>query len=292
LLIGWKSFRLFSIGYYFQIKDHAMKCRPIFLLSVIVLPCISIAVLSAYDDNKGVAQIDTHQSLPSEPYLIDDTGYGFVPLFDGKTLNSWIQRGGKAKYDVVDGMIVSTTVPKTGNSFLCTEKEYGDFILELDFKVDPELNSGVQFRSECFDKPNTFRIGEKEIKISAGRVHGYQCEIDMDAEKARWWTAGIYDEARRGWLYPGASNEEKKAFTAKIEKARKQNEWNHLRIEAVGEQIKTWLNGVPAADLKDSMTPKGFIALQVHGVGDRQEPLHVSWKNIRIKEISPKDKVP
>jgi hypothetical protein len=267
-----------------------MKYSFIFLLAVIILPCMCIAALSADDEINRIAQIDAFPLHPSKPYLIDDTGYGFVPLFDGKTLNGWIQRGGKAKYDVVDGIIVGTSVPNSENSFLCTEKEYGDFILDLDFKVDPELNSGVQFRSECFDKSVTLKIGDKEIIIPAWRVHGYQYEIDMDAKKARWWTAGVYDEARRGWLYPGASDDEKKAFTAKIEKARKQNDWNHLRIEAVGDSIKTWLNGVPAAELKDSMTPIGFIALQVHDVGNRQEPLHVSWKNIRIKEINPKEK--
>jgi hypothetical protein len=263
-----------------------MKCRSIFLLMVTVLPCMCITVLFAGDENKGIAQtpIDPRQHGLNSA-LIDDTGYGFLPLFDGKTLNGWIQRGGKAKYDVIDGMIVGSSVPKSENSFLCTEKEYGDFILELDFKVDPEMNSGVQFRSECFDKSVTLKVGDKEIKIPAGRVHGYQCEIDMDAKKARWWTAGIYDEARRGWLYPGASDDEKKAFTANGAKICKQNEWNHLRIEAVGDKIKTWLNGAPIAELKDSMTAKGFIALQVHDVGNRLEPLHVYWKNIRIKEI-------
>ncbi len=219
-----------------------------------------------------------------------DNSDGFVALFDGKTLDGWIQRGGKAKYEVQDGMIVGATVPKTANSFLCTEKNYGDFILELDFKIDPELNSGVQFRSECFERPTTVKTDIKEIKIPAGRVHGYQCEIDMDNKKARWWTAGIYDEARREWLYPGALGGNKEAFTAQGANRSKQNDWNHLRIEAVGDSIKTWLNDVPAAELKDSMTPSGLIGLQVHSVGNRVEPLHVYFKNIRIKEISPAEK--
>jgi hypothetical protein len=213
------------------------------------------------------------------------TDNDFVPLFDGKTLTGWIQRGGKAKYEVKDGMIVGTSVPNTGNSFLCTEKNYGDFILDLDFKVDPELNSGVQFRGECFDKPITVKVGDKEIKIPAERVHGYQCEIDMDAKKARWWTAGVYDEARRGWLYPGILGGKEKEFTAQGAKISKQNQWNHLRIQANGDSIKTWLNDVPAADVKDSMTKSGFIGLQVHGVGDKQESMQVFWKNIQIKEV-------
>ncbi len=188
---------------------------------------------------------------------------GFVPLFDGKTLQGWVQRGGKAKYAVVDGMIVGTSVPNTPNSFLCTEKTYGDFILELEFKVDPGLNSGIQIRSES--RP----------EYRKGVVHGYQVEIDPSP---RAWTGGIYDESRRGWLFDLKHNEAaRKAF--------KPNQWNHLRIECRGDSIKTWVNGVPAADLKDSMTRRGFIALQVHGVGDRKDPLQVRWRNLRIKEL-------
>jgi hypothetical protein len=198
--------------------------------------------------------------------LAADDEKGFVPLFDGKTLHGWKQLGGKAKYAVQDGAIVGSSVPKTSNSFLCTEKTLGDFILELEFKVDPGLNSGVQIRSNSL----------KEYRN--GVVHGYQVEIDPSS---RAWSGGIYDESRRGWLNDLKNNEPaRKAF--------KQNEWNKFRIVAKGDSIKTWLNGVPAADLKDAMTPRGFIGLQVHGVGDRQEPLRVRWRNIRIKELDQK----
>jgi len=202
-----------------------------------------------------------------------------VALFDGKSLDGWVQRGGAAKYEVEDGMIVGSSVPNTDNSFLCTEKTYGDFELNLDFKVDPALNSGVQIRSECFDEPKTLTVksgdSEKTIKVNAGRVHGYQVEIDPSD---RAWSAGIYDEGRRGWLNDLKDNEPaRKAF--------KQNEWNHFRVVAKGASIKTWINGVPAADLTDDLTPRGFIALQVHGVGGRTEPLTVRWKDVRIKEL-------
>jgi hypothetical protein len=189
-----------------------------------------------------------------------DDAQGFQPLFDGKTLDGWKQHGGKAKYSVEDGAIVGTSVPDTPNSFLCTEKLFGDFILELEFKVDRELNSGVQVRSE---------VNKND------RVFGYQVEIDASA---RAWSGGIYDEGRRGWLNDLKNNEPaRKAF--------KQDQWNHFRIEAKGDSIKTWLNGVPAADLKDSKTLRGFVGLQVHGVGKRAEPLHVRWRNIRIKVL-------
>ena len=203
---------------------------------------------------------------------------GLKPLFDGKTLDAFTQKGGKAKYRVENGEIIGTSVPNTSNSFLCTKKEYGDFILELEFKVDPELNSGVQIRSQVFNEATEIDAGSKKMKVAAGRVHGYQVEIDP---KARAWSGGIYDEGRRGWLNNLEKNEAaRKAF--------KPNDWNKFRIECRGDSIKTWINGVPAADLKDSLTPKGFIALQVHGVGNKQEPLEVRWRNLQIKELDSK----
>ena len=188
---------------------------------------------------------------------------GWTELFNGKDLTGWKQLNGEAKYEVVDGMIVGTTVLNTPNSFLVTEKDYSDFIFEVELLVEENMNSGIQFRSES--KPD-FRNG---------RVHGYQCEVDPSD---RAWSAGIYDEARRGWLYPLSLNPD-------AQPALKMGEWNHYRIECIGNNIKTWLNGVPAAHLIDDMTSKGFIALQVHGIGDNEEKVghQIKWKNIRIK---------
>jgi hypothetical protein len=200
---------------------------------------------------------------------------GWVNLFNGKDLTGWEQHGGKAKYSVEDGQIVGTTVPNTGNSFLCTKRDYGDFILELEFKVQSPLNSGVQVRSHCFDEAKTVELGGKKFNIPAGRVHGYQVEIDPSA---RAWTGGIYDEGRRGWLKDLKDNEAaRKAF--------KPEEWNTFRITCQGDTIKTWLNGVAAAELKDAVTPSGFIALQVHGVGDKKDALEVRFRNLRLKEL-------
>ena len=196
-------------------------------------------------------------------------------LFNGKDLDAWVERGGRAKYTVEDGQIVGTSVANTGNSFLCTRRNYADFILELEFKVQNGLNSGVQVRSQCFDKPTTVELGGKKIFIPAGRVHGYQVEIDPSA---RAWTGGLYDEGRRGWLFNLKNNEPaRRAFKA--------SDWNTFRIKCKGDSIKTWLNGVPAAELNDAVTPSGFIALQVHGVGKKTEPLTVRFRNLRIKEL-------
>jgi 3-keto-disaccharide hydrolase len=207
----------------------------------------------------------------SAAVLADD----FRPLFDGKSLDGWTQQGGKAEYRVEDGQIVGQSVPNTQNSFLCTDKHYGDFILELEFKVHPQLNSGVQIRSQVFDEATESERNGKKRNIPAGRVHGYQVEIDPSD---RAWSGGIYDEARRGWLNDLKDNES-------AQKAFKPGDWNKFRVECRGDSIKTWINGVPAADLKDDMTPKGLIALQVHGVGGETEPREVRWRNIQIQEL-------
>lgn len=201
----------------------------------------------------------------------------WVDLFNGKNLDGWIQRGGEAKYTVEDGVIVGTTVPKTPNSFLCTDKNYANFILEVEFKVDPSMNSGIQFRSNYYEKETEVEIAGKKKKFPADRVHGYQFEIDPSP---RAFTGGVYDEGRRGWLFDLKNNEAaRKAF--------KQGDWNKARIECRGNSIKTFINGVPAADFTDDLTKEGVIALQVHGIGKKTEAVgkEVRWKNISIQEL-------
>jgi hypothetical protein len=128
------------------------------------------------------------------------------------------------------------------------------------------MNSGIQIRSNSIPE------------YQNGRVHGYQIEIDPSD---RAWSAGIYDEGRRGWLNPLTENEA-------AQKAFKQNEWNHYRIEAIGDTLKTWINGVPAAHLVDDATATGFIALQVHSIGENQKAgTEIQWKNIRIVTENP-----
>jgi hypothetical protein len=209
--------------------------------------------------------------------LVAQSDEGWVNLFNGKDLEGWEQHSGAAEYRVEDGAVVGKTVPDTGNSFLCTKKKYGDFILELEFKVPEGMNSGIQFRSAYYDKETTVEINGKPKKFPADRVHGYQFEIDPSA---RAYTGGVYDEARRGWLFDLKNNEAaRKAF--------KQGEWNKARIECRGDSIKTFINDVPAADLTDGLTKEGIIALQVHGIGKKTEAAgkEVRWRNIRIKEL-------
>nr|WP_319511897.1 DUF1080 domain-containing protein [uncultured Draconibacterium sp.] len=193
---------------------------------------------------------------------IDVKGADWTELFNGTDFSGWEQINGNATYEIIDGEIVGTTVSNSPNSFLRTTKTYGDFVLELDLLVDDRMNSGIQFRSLSLPE------------YQNGRVHGYQCEIDP-SERA--WSGGIYDEARRGWLYPLEQNPEgRKAF--------RRGEWNHYRIEAIGNSIRTWVNGIACADLIDDMTDSGFIALQVHSIHDKAfEGLQIRWKNIRIQ---------
>jgi len=178
-------------------------------------------------------------------------------LFDGKTLDGWEQHGGKAVYKVEDGTIVGHSVPNTSNSFLCTKQRFGDFELEFDVKVDPGLNSGVQIRSNIKDND---RVWGPQVEIASGGDSGY-----------------IYGEATgRGWLSQDRSK--KGAF--------KNGEWNHYRVLAKGANIKTWLNGEPIADLTDEQSAReGLIGLQVHGVGGKEEPMYVRWRNIKIREL-------
>ena len=205
-------------------------------------------------------------------------------LFNGKNLDGWVQHGGKARYAVENGAIVGRSAPNTANSFLCTKRAYGNFELEYDYKCDDGLNSGVQIRSNVYEHPTKVEWAGKSRQIPAGRVHGYQVEIDPD-KPDRMWSAGIYDEARRGWLYPGLDGGDAAAFTDQGKKVYKPNEWNHVRVVCRGDHIQTWLNGAPRADFHDGMTGSGLIGLQVHGVGGRQEPLSVRWKNLQVKEL-------
>ena len=205
-------------------------------------------------------------------------------LFDGKTLDGWVQKGGKASYSAREGAIVGHSVPRTPNSFLCTEKRYGDFLLEYEYKCDSALNSGVQIRSNVFDEATEVELGGKVRKIAAGRVHGYQVEIDPN-KPGRMWSGGIYDEGRRGWLYPGVRGGDAKAFTEQGKKIYKPEEWNSVRVECRGSRIRTWLNGELRADFEDTATSEGFIALQVHGVGGQEKPLFVRWRNLRLTEL-------
>lgn len=207
------------------------------------------------------------------PLAVPAEDAGWSTLFDGETLNGWVQRNGKATYRVEDGAIVGRTEKASPNSFLCTEREYGDFELTFEVKlIDNELNSGVQIRSQ---------VGETSRLRKEGRVNGPQVEIEASGENGAE-SGYIYGEACGGWMTPEDRLIPHKHF--------RDGEWNQYRVVAQGPRIQTWLNGEPIEDLVDDAKfeshPKGFIGLQVHGVGN-SGPYEVAWRNLKIREITP-----
>ncbi|HEX9794502.1 MAG TPA: DUF1080 domain-containing protein [Planctomycetota bacterium] len=200
-------------------------------------------------------------------------------LFDGKTLAGWTQRNGTATYRVesagtADAAIVGRTTEGSPNSFLCTNRDYSDFELKFEVKVDSQLNSGVQIRSQTQDSP----------AVSNGRVNGPQVEIE--AGNANGSTSGyVYGEAAGGWMTPDAQRLPHKHF--------KNGEWNAYRVLAVGPNIKVWVNGALVSDLthaeRYASHPRGFVGLQVHAVGPGAGPFEVRWRGLAIREIRSKE---
>src|SRR5687767_10774415 len=195
-----------------------------------------------------------------------------VPLFDGKSLSGWKQLGGAADYQVIDGAIVGFSRPGVPNSFLVTEKNYGDFVLEFDVRQDVgPTNSGVQFRS----------LSTPEFEN--GRVHGYQADIDPSP---RQWSGQIYEEAQRGWFSTGETNPPAKSLY-------KFGEWNHYRIEAIGPRLRVWINNGAVADVIDDARSEGFIGLQVHSIKEADEAGRtVSWRKLMVQTRNLKPKPP
>ena len=186
-------------------------------------------------------------------YLIDDD------------LSKWEIKEGNAEFIIDDGIITGTSILKSPSTYLGTKMNYKDFILEFEVNVSSGLNSGVQFRSL---KSNNSR----------NSVYGYQLELEADKpERNRLWSGGIYDQSRRSiFLYPLSVNPiARSAFKA--------DEWNFVRVEAIGNSIRTWINGIQCSNLIDDTSTEGFIALQIHSIGKKSlEGKTVKWKNIRI----------
>jgi hypothetical protein len=191
----------------------------------------------------------------------DPAAAGWQPLFNGRDLKGWAQRNGTASYRVEENSVLGRTNEGSPNSFMCTEKDYSDFELTFEVKVDDALNSGVQIRSK-----STPDFGE-------GRVHGPQVEIETGG------TAGyVYSEGTgRGWI----SKEQKPTD------AFRKGEWNRYLIRAVGPRIQTWINGKKIEDLKDEESFRsGFIGLQVHGIAEGSGPYEVRWRDIKIRNLA------
>jgi hypothetical protein len=186
-------------------------------------------------------------------------------LFNGKDLSGWKAVAGKATFEVKDGVIEGTAVHGTGNTFLVTEDMYSDFILEVDLKINHiSSNSGIMARGQY----------DPAARNGQGLVFGYQIEADPTP---RAWSGGVYDEARRGWFYTLDLNPAAKS-------AFKMGEWNTYRIEAIGNTIKTWVNGQEVAYFVDDMDARGLIGLQVHSIQKKEdEGRKTYFRNVRIQ---------
>ncbi len=192
-----------------------------------------------------------------------------VSLFDGKSLKGWTQRNGTATYRIEGNTIVGTTTEGSPNSFLCTDKVYDNFELHFEVKVDDKLNSGVQIRSTTKDGRPTGRVNGPQVEIEASGANGAEAGY-------------VYGEAAGGWMTPQEKLKPHKHF--------KDGEWNKYRVLADGANIKVWINDQLISDLTDEAKlkshPKGFIGLQVHGIGAGQGPFQVAWRNLKIREIA------
>ena len=191
----------------------------------------------------------------------------FTSLTNGTDLSNWETYGGTAPYVLEGNTITGTAIVNTPNTFLCTDRPYRDYVLELEFYDDAPLNSGVMLR------------GKWRQQDDQRRIYGYQLEIDPSA---RGYTGGIYDEARRGWIYPVHYNEAART-------AYRQGEWNELRAEVIGDEIRTFINGQSVANLIDSVDASGMICLQVHSIAEELAGKQVRWRNIRIIENATTD---
>jgi hypothetical protein len=220
----------------------------------------------------GGLEIFLHMKLPTFFTALGLTlsvsaGAEWTNLFNGKNLDGWTQRNGTASYEIDGDAILGTTAEGSPNSFLCTDKDYGDFELTFEVKVDDALNSGVQIRS-------------KTHKTPTGRVRGPQVEIEASGKNGA--EAGyIYGEACGGWMTPEDKRQPHKHF--------KDGEWNTYRILAEGPRIQVWVNGEMVSDLTDEAKfeefPKGFIGLQVHSIGKGQGPYEVRWRKLKLRKL-------
>lgn len=212
----------------------------------------------------GLLALPLVQAAPMPAVAQAESGWRSLTPQAG--LAGWHRAGGQAHFAVENGELVGRAVPDTPNSWLVSDAQYGDFILEYEAK-SPTLNSGVMIR------------GQSRPDYRDGVVYGYQAEIDPSR---RGWSGGLYDEQRRQWLYTLGRNEAAR-------QAYRSGDWNRFRVEAIGNRIRTFVNGVPAADVADDTDARGFLAFQVHSVSDadaREKP-EVRFRNVRILTDNP-----
>lgn len=212
----------------------------------------------------------------------------WVDLFNGVNLDGWEIKlddedsdGGTIPFIIEDNMIISTAELGKPNGYLSTIKEYSNFVLEWEVRIDTTLNSGVQVRGQVWERDTTtmYLSGNGEMREGlwkAGTVWGYQIEVDPSIRR---WSGGLYEPRNRGWIVDLVDNKVAgEAFD--------RTGWNKMKVEIIDAHIKTWVNGVQAVDTTDPVLKTGFIGLQYHKVyHETQQGKKVYWKNIRIMEL-------
>jgi hypothetical protein len=200
-----------------------------------------------------------------------ETSEPWKPLFNGKNFKGWNLIGSNARAWVEDGAFVCHQVSNTPeHTFICTEKEYDDFIFEAEAIIEGPLHTGFLFR--CIDaNSDTANVA----------IYGYQLKIDPTERR---WTGGIFDDFGKSWkwFYPLTDSEKaRSAFTL--------NKWNHFRVEAIGDRIKVWVNDIPTCNLVHNKYQKGYIAIKIHSMGHNPEMENVlmRYRNIRIITKNP-----
>jgi hypothetical protein len=190
-------------------------------------------------------------------------------IFNGKDFTGWKLVGANATAKIEDSAFVGNMKANTNeHTFITTTNKYSDFILELDVNADSAFNTGILLR--CKEKPTNCDT----CKVS---LYGYQVKIDPSL--TRKWSGGIFDDfgAKWNWMYDLDSNN-------KARNAYYIAKWNHFRIEAIGNNIKVWVNNVPATNLTNKKYTEGFIALKIHSLNNfpEEEKKAGRFKNIRI----------
>jgi hypothetical protein len=203
----------------------------------------------------------------------------WVSLFNGKDLSGWMVKGGTGKVWAEDGQLNCQQAANVNeHTFACTEARYGDFILEVDVKIEGGFNSGILFR--CVDVPKGTRPSQPG-KIDPAPLNGYQVKIDPTPRK---WTGGIYEDYGGDfkWYYSLEKD-------ARAQESFKLEGWNTFRIEAIGSDLKVWVNGVPTAHLTHGKYAAGRIAFKIHALSAKAVPPGVvgHFKNIRIITETP-----
>ncbi len=245
--------------------------------------CITTLLLAAFVSSTAFAQNGTldpqqekyvkqykNQPNPPQPETMllntdkePDLKEGFTALFNGKDLSGWTSKGGTCTFEAKDGTIIGTCVKGSPNTYLSTDKNYGDFLFTCEMKWLVDGNSGIMFRA-------TEKTGKgKPVVI------GPQAEMEGFSQD-RGWSGGIYGQDCGGWWYPLWLKEH-----ADARKALKKDDWNRITIEAKGDTVKTWINGIPAAHWKNNKYLKGFISLQIHAGKAGQ----VVWRDVKVKEL-------